>query len=145
MIRTALRHKSNKPLKRLKDTLWAWFSRYRRLLFSDKDGFVRCVTCGDRKFWKEMQAGHYIDGRTNAVLFVEELVHPQCYVCNCMKHGNKSEYAAFMYKKYGEENVNEMRIKSKMAVKHDKFFYETNIALYKEKTMELLSEKGLEL
>jgi len=98
-----------RPSKRiLKDKAWKAFSAYIRQKYADFSGFVACVTCGIKKNWKEMQAGHFIDGRMNAILFEEDCVHPQCYSCNCMKHGNKVLYYKFMIKKYGQDLIDKL-------------------------------------
>src|SRR3990167_9020671 len=67
-----------KNKKRAKDRAWAAFSRYIRMKYANKSGMVECITCHTFKHWKEMQAGHFVDGRNNTVLFDERLVHPQC-------------------------------------------------------------------
>ena len=67
--------------KGMKKKAWAEFSKYIRLRSADSNGMVKCVTCPDdepKKHWKEMQAGHFVGGRGNAVLFDEEIVYPQC-------------------------------------------------------------------
>lgn len=90
--------------KGLKKKACAEFSRYIRLKYADNNGNNHCVTCGVVKHYKEMQAGHFVDGRNSTVLFDEMLVHPQCFHCNS-KHmgclsGNKLKYTAFMMDKY---------------------------------------------
>lgn len=52
-----------------------------------------------------MQAGHFIAGRGNSILFLETNVHPQCYICNIRKHGNQLVYYRFMVRTYGEKEV----------------------------------------
>jgi len=90
-----------KPSKgKLKKKVWKVFSAYKRQVEADKNGFVRCCTCGVIKHWKEVDAGHYVSGRHNAVLFDEMLVHPQCKPCN-RDHGNMPNYTKFMMKRYG--------------------------------------------
>jgi len=64
-------------MKKAKKKAWIQFSRYIRLKYA-KNGFVKCYTCSTVKHWKEMQAGHGIGGRSNAVLFNEDIVRPQC-------------------------------------------------------------------
>jgi len=86
--------------QKLKEDAWSLFSLYIRLKYADRNGYVTCVTCGTTKHYKEMQAGHFIDSRNNSVLFNEMLVHPQCYSCNCIKHGNKVAYTVFMMGRY---------------------------------------------
>lgn len=91
------------PLRKAKDKAWSVFSKYIRFKYADKDGYCQCVTCGVIKHWKEIHAGHFIDGRNNSVLFDERLVHPQCFHCNSKRpgclNGNKVAYTLFMLKK----------------------------------------------
>ena len=101
-MKPKIKHKS---IKSLKKTCWKWFSLYRRLLYADKNGMVRCVTCGVRKHYKEIQASHFVDGRGNAVLFNEDLVYPACYRCNVCLHGNKVKYTLFMLTKHSPEEI----------------------------------------
>lgn len=81
-----------------KDKAWNACSKYIRLKYSI-NGNCTCVTCGVTKPWEKMQAGHYVDGRNNTVLFMEEIIHPQCFSCNMGKKGNKIKYTAFMMRK----------------------------------------------
>lgn len=90
-----------------KKKVWKVFSQYIRKKDADKNGYAICVTCGRNKYWKELQAGHFIPGRHNAILFDERLVHPQCYHCNILLSGNSRNYDAFMRKRYGDKKVAE--------------------------------------
>lgn len=88
----------------LKKKLWTLFSEYIRLKHSDSNGMSQCVTCKAQKHYKELQAGHFVPaGSSNYLRFVENNVHPQCYSCNCMKHGNLIEYRIYMIETYGEQ------------------------------------------
>ena len=91
-----------------KKKTWAAFSMYIRLRGADSDGYNQCVTCGVRKHWKELQAGHFIPGRHNAILFDERGCHAQDYHCNVGLKGNPREYDAFMRKTYGEMVIKEL-------------------------------------
>ena len=88
---------------RLKKKAWVLFSKYIRRKYADFEGYASCVTCGTRKKLEELHAGHFVQGRGNAVLFDERGVFPQCYVCNVRKHGSLLEYLDFMNRHYGEE------------------------------------------
>lgn len=81
----------SKPKKIKKSTLknkaWAEFSKYIRQKGIEYQDYARCYTCGTMKPWKQMQAGHGIGGRSNAVLFDERLVKPQCMGCNIFGRG----------------------------------------------------------
>ena len=95
-------------ISKFKKKVWTEFSKYIRNKYA-VNGRVMCVTCGDWKDIKEMQAGHFIPGRRNCIIFDERNVHPQCYACNICKNGNTVEYFRFMQHKYGDEVIEELR------------------------------------
>lgn len=80
--------------------LWTTVSEYIR-----RRDLGRCFTCGVIKPWKKTQAGHYIHGSENSkyspLHFNEYNVHCQCVHCNKWLHGNTTEYAYRLKKKYG--------------------------------------------
>lgn len=95
-------------LPKLKKKAWEIFSRYVRIMNSNPDGFCECVTCGVAKHWKNMQAGHFVSGRTGRILFRIDNVHPQCYLCNCILSGCWPSYYRFMKEQYGQEKIEEL-------------------------------------
>lgn len=107
----------SKELSKTKKKAWTQFSRYIRLRDS-VNGWGNCCTCGTKIYWKDGQAGHFVPGRTNAVLFQEEGVHLQCRSCNLFKGGSIHEYFDFMIKKYGEERTEEIRRERFKSVKY---------------------------
>ena len=60
------------------------------------------------KMRKKTQAGHFIPGRKNAILFDDRGCHVQCYHCNVGLKGNPRKYDEFMRKKYGTEVIKEL-------------------------------------
>ena len=64
-----------------------------------------------------MQAGHFVGGRTNGVLFDERGIFPQCYACNVCRQGMGPEYTVFMLKHYGQELVDELIQKRRETVR----------------------------
>lgn len=106
------------------------FSLYIRRSHADKKGNCKCVTCGCIKPIEDMQAGHFLDGRNNSILFDERGVHPQCYACNCCLHGNKVEYFKWMEKNYGRGVIDELCILKNSPMKLD---YQQIIDTYKTK------------
>ena len=128
--------------KKLKKKVWKVFSQYIRLKYADKDGFVTCYTCGKRLFWKKAQAGHAIGGRTNSVLFDEDLVRPQCYRCNVVLNGN---YNKFSLKLIKENGLDWWEKKLRDSTKVKKYSIEDLESLYKyysEKVKKLKKQKG---
>ena len=104
-------------LSALKDDVWAIFSRFirtRGCLQSTGTLYQgKCVTCGRVYDFKKLQAGHFIDGRTNSILFDETGCHPQCHGCNMFKSGAKLEYREWMVKNYGEDTVTRLMVQSR--------------------------------
>ena len=99
--------KRSKSISQLKKEAWKLFSEWIRRRDADWRGYVPCITCKKIFHYKKLQAGHFIPGRHNAILFHEELVHPQCYHCNVGLRGNPREYDRFMREKYGDKKVAE--------------------------------------
>ena len=88
--------------------VWPMFSKYIRLKAADFQGYAKCVTCDEWKLVAKLQAGHFIPGRMNAIIFEERCVHPQCYMCNIRLKGNPRKYDAFMKRTYGQEVIDEL-------------------------------------
>lgn len=99
----------NKNISQLKAQANKLFSEYIRRKNADLKGNARCVTCNKTFHWKELQCGHFIQGRHNMVLFCEQNAHCQCYVCNVLKHGNLIEYTLFMQQTYGQEVIDQLK------------------------------------
>lgn len=91
-----------------KQKVWQVFSKYIRLKYTDKNGYVICYTCGTKIFWKEAQAGHGASGRGNSILFDERLVRPQCKRCNIFLKGNYDVFHAKLIKEYGKDFLDEI-------------------------------------
>ena len=99
--------------KKLKAKAWKAISqyiRYKECIETTGDPeYGNCCTCGRLKHRKELQAGHYISGRTNSILFVEFGIHIQCVSCNMFNEGNKSEYERYMLDRYGKEKCDRLK------------------------------------
>lgn len=92
--------------------LWKLFSQFIRLRDCIKTtGTVthgRCVSCKKIYLFGKLQAGHFVSGRTRAILFDERCVHIQCYRCNHKLQGNWPPYYRFMQQEYGQEVIEEL-------------------------------------
>lgn len=132
--------------QKAKEQAWKAFSIYIRtrdcIRFSGSPDTGICVTCKRRYHFKQLQAGHFISGRGNAVLFDERLVYSQCIGCNgnppMGKGGNYVEYFVWMESEWGREKIDEFR-----ALKATTKIYKTYDFLeleqkFKEKTEALL-------
>ena len=92
----------------LKDKAWKLLSHAIRLEAADPNGYVSCVTCGTTKPWQEMEAGHFVPGRGNSILFDERGIYCQCSRCNRMEGGNLPHYFEYMRSQQGLAVINEL-------------------------------------
>lgn len=119
MVKKKVKKKAKKKASKrpLKAKAWRLFSEYIRRKYSDENGNCECVTCGKIDHWSELQAGHSVSGRTNSVLFVEDIVHPQCVRCNIFMGGNYERYTLFMIDMYGRAKYEELLDLKNVSVK----------------------------
>lgn len=99
-----------KSINKLKKEVWDLFSQVLRMEAADWKGYAHCVTCGKYDHYKRLQAGHFVPGRHNSVLFDTRNVHVQCVRCNVMLKGNLITYWPFMLKTYGQKVINTLII-----------------------------------
>lgn len=79
-------------------------------------GYVVCVTCGKIGPWQcdkqaglhGIETGHFIAGRTAAVLFADHNANPQCVYCNKELSGNVANYKLWIKHVYGQEDVDRL-------------------------------------
>lgn len=132
----------SKELGKWKKKAWKYFSIYIRtrdcIKTTGSPEYGMCVTCDRRFHFKELQAGHYVSGRNNAVLFDEDLVHAQCMRCNVWLHGNLSAYAVFMYSKYTKRQMAEFELLRAQVLPLKKHDYIEIAQRYKDKADRLL-------
>jgi hypothetical protein len=142
---TTLNKKSKSPKAKAKEDAWAAFSLYIRtrdsLLTTGSLRQCVCVTCGRKRprLGKGcIQAGHFLAGRTGAVLFSEIGVNGQCYGCNIGKGGHYVEYTLYMVERYGKPIVDQLILDSKKTLQYKEYEYREIEQLYKDKTEMLL-------
>lgn len=111
------KRKKKTPYKKAKEKAWNTFSKFirkrdcKRTTGTLEKGI--CCTCGALVKYKDSQAGHFIDGRNNSILFEPTCVHLQCSSCNIWKHGNKIEYYDFMRRNYGQDHIERLKVQAK--------------------------------
>ena len=76
------------------------FSTYIRKK-SSINGYCRCVTCGTRDKWQNMDNGHYLSRRYMQIRYDEMNCHVQCKRCNQTLSGNLTKYKDYLIKTYG--------------------------------------------
>lgn len=127
--------KKPRTLTQLKKELWDLYSRSIRLESADREGFCECYTCGERRPWKLMHAGHGIGGRGNAVLFERRIIRVQCPQCNLKMPwalaGNYQVFIPKLIKEIGEKVYTDIELASRQIKKIPKAWYVDEIAAMK--------------
>lgn len=139
--------KKKTPRASAKTKAWDAFSLFIRtrdcIRFTGDPDQGICVTCKTPKPRKELQAGHFVGGRGNAVLFNEQIVYSQCGYCNQKPPmglgGNYAMYTLFMF----DEGYSRAEIEAFLALKNTTLQYKLNDFIeiklkYETKTKNLL-------
>jgi len=95
-------------VKKRVDKWFSIFIRLRDAAILNQQGYVQCCSCGYVDYWKNMDAGHWINRRHNSTRYEETNVHAQCRKCNRFDEGNASGYARFMLASYGSEHMDDL-------------------------------------
>lgn len=129
---------------------WRWFARYIKLIHCNSQGIVKCATSG-RYFHvssKNLHAGHYIkvyDGNSTnlSVAFHIINVMPQCRQDNVYAGGKQDIMMKSIIKIWGEDAFDDMVLISKSPAFLKQSDYTSLAKKYREKTYQLLKEKGI--
>lgn len=124
-----LKKKKQRSVKTLKRELDDIFSIYIRR----RDKGV-CYTCGVKRDWKDMDAGHYIKRQHNELRFDERNVHCQCRKCNRFEGGMMDEYAINLQMQYNVRILAEFNRKKHKIKQFKVGELEEMIKRYKRKT-----------
>ncbi len=123
-------------LKKAKNKAWSAFSKYIRtrdcLLTTGAKEEGLCFTCGVRKSFKLLDAGHFVAGRHNKFLLDERQVHAQCKYCNGPLSGNGAIYYQKMIILFGEDEVQQILDENKELVKFSTQDWLDKEKIYKE-------------
>lgn len=132
-----------KPYKDLyKSKAWVAYSKYIRtrdcLETTHRPDWGKCFTCQIIYHIDDLEAGHFVSGRGNAVLFDERMTHAQCKNCNQYLTGNSEEYIKRMIEIYGKTEVENMKKQKWSVVKYVNSDYQQFYKDFKKKTENLI-------
>ena len=102
----------------------------------------KCISCGEIKDVRYMEAGHYYSVKLAPGLrYNEDNAHGQCHHCNCFLYGSLENYAINLVKKIGPQRFSEL-IQRKAEYqrnghKWSRSEVEDIIKVYREKVREL--------
>ncbi len=133
--------RKDSPLTKAKKDLGKIFSMYIRM----RDCFEAtatldngiCCTCNKLYTIKKLQAGHFIPGRMDSILFEPTCVHAQCYRCNMRRQGEWVKYYRFMQKKYGQAQIDYLMELSEQVRRIDETWIVSTVVYYLSKIDEL--------
>lgn len=122
------RPKTRKPKKSVtwRDLAHRVFSEYVRLYNCDDKWFCICITCGQKIYWKYIQAWHFITRTNTKYTFDITNVYPQCERCNITFRWNYIQYTIIMTEKLGTTELKK-RINDKELVELKQYQYEEMI------------------
>jgi len=125
-----------------KETALKHFSKYIRIRDAIKTTgtitHARCITCGKLLPIVEMDAGHAIPGRKNAILFLEEICHAQCNTCNRHLKGRLKDFKHILINLHGQDKWDDWEALKRARVKYIDSDYEQIGIKYREKVKELV-------
>ena len=122
-----------KSAAKLRKEVDKWFSLWVRISNSDEYGMCTCITCGARKHWKEIQAGHFMSRKHMATRWHSDNVKPQCVKCNMYSQGEQFRFAQAL----GLKLANKMQKISVTSVKFTANELEYMVMDLKKKVKEL--------
>jgi hypothetical protein len=128
-----VKRKRAKTIKSLRTLSWNLLSQIIRRTGNDHADNGICFTCDQVMHWKELQAGHGIGGRHNAVLFDEEIIRKQCPICNVFRRGNYQIFVTKLIKENGMEWWEKKLTDSRKIVTFKRSDYEERIESYRER------------
>lgn len=73
---------------------------------------VNCYTCGKRKHWKEVDAGHFQSRAKFSTRWDEQNVKAQCKHCNMTNGGQQYQFGMMLDQEYGEGMAEKILIRS---------------------------------
>lgn len=120
-----------------------WFSIFIRLRDSDENGYCKCVTCENIKFWRSMDCGHWIKRRHQGARYHEKNGHGQCKRCNWDLQGNDSVYEKVIIERYGQQIRDLLKFAEHHTTKHSKLELSIIAKDFKQRALELAKSKGL--
>lgn len=125
----------------LKKKLDRVFSEYIRLRDVGDNGYGRCISCGKIVFWKEADAGHFVNRSHMGTRYSERNVNLQCRSCNRFDEGNNIGYTRGLISKYGVKVINDLEVKKHSISQLSAFDYEVMITHYQDEVKRLKEEK----
>jgi hypothetical protein len=137
---------SEKSLPKLIAKCQVVFNEYIRLRDLSGCSHFKCISCGQIKDKRFLQAGHFYNtGQYAGLRFDYDNCHGQCNYCNTFLHGNLIEYRDNLFMKIGPGRFKALQIRALLYKRNGKkwarFEVEEKIKELKQKISESLKGK----
>lgn len=134
-----LKLKPEKSLQALKKDLDKVFNAYIRKRDTLPNGTFQCISCGEFKSAKQMNAGHfYSAGHHEAVRWHMANCNGQCVRCNLYLHGNQLGYQEGIKKRWGQLRLKQLEIQRHNKSRLMKFEVQLLIEFYKKQLKDVI-------
>lgn len=142
MIRTKSKQDSLSTLIKKLDTV---FSEFIRLRDCDDNGTVTCFVTGERVWWRDADAAHWIHRASMPTRFNEDNVHATTKDTNQFEdpYEHERKYTRAMLKQYGAFRLDVLRALAKGLQKYTRPEILSMIETYSEKVKQLKKQKHL--
>lgn len=137
MIRTkSKQEKIGQLIKRVDEVV----SLYVRLSAADQNGTVRCISCDEKFFWKDVDCAHFKDRDNMATRFYLPNLAPGCKDCNRFNH---YEHIEAWEKKLTPEMITHLNFIAHGMQKYTRVELEEIHKEFTQKYIELKKQKGI--
>lgn len=124
---------SKANIKKL-DKVFSMYIRKRDSKMFGGEAF-RCISCNGIKPFDQSDCGHYYGRKIMNLRYDEKNCNAQCRHCNRFNEGFRQGYAQGLIRKYGQNILNELEVKSIQMRKWEDFEIKELINLYNEKAV----------
>lgn len=131
--------KNGPDYKAILDKIFSKYIRYR----DSKDGYFRCISCGQIKPFAKADCGHYINRKHMILRYNEMNCNAQCRSCNSFDEGNVQGYRRGLISKYSEQAVLLLESMKYQSRKISDIDYKLMIDYYRKEVKRLEKEKNI--
>ncbi len=134
--------KSQQTLIRKLDKVFALYIRLRDAM---PNGYVRCISCGQIKRFKDVDCGHFHSRIHMATRFDEDNCHGECAFCNRFRSDHLIDYQRNLIRLIGQSRFDLLNVKAHSAKHYLSCELEDMIKHYTQEVKRLSTLKGIKV
>lgn len=136
----ATKKKSKPDLVKKLDRVFALYIRLRDIMPS---GQGRCISCGNIKFFHELDCGHFHSRKHMSTRFDEDNCHAECIACNRASDEHLLKYRDNLIEKIGMGRFDALKLRAALPKHWMDYELEEKIEYYRKEVKRLSAEKGI--